>query len=94
MTPPNFTNANAVLAVLVRKMTSPVRPGFLTTGILAAILSSLDSQFLCIGSILTNDIVGRPLSRGRLTDRQRVLVGRFFVIGIVRVRCLGNDDVS
>ena len=30
--------------------------GFLTAGILAAIMSSLDSQFLCLGTIFTNDI--------------------------------------
>ncbi|MFQ5413484.1 MAG: sodium:solute symporter family protein, partial [Phycisphaerae bacterium] len=56
--PPGFTNPNAVLAVMLKKLTSPVLGGLLTAGILAAIMSSLDSQFLCIGSIFTNDIVG------------------------------------
>jgi solute:Na+ symporter, SSS family len=83
--PPDFPKQNAVLAVMVKKMTSPILGGFLTAGILAAIMSSLDSQFLCIGSIFSNDMVGHYLSRDRLTDRQRVLVGRIFVVGIVLV---------
>ncbi len=83
--PPDFPKQNAVLAVMVKKMTSPILGGFLTAGILAAIMSSLDSQFLCIGSIFSNDMVGHYLSRDRLTDRQRVLVGRLFVVGIVLV---------
>ncbi len=83
--PPDFPNANAVLAVMVKKMTSPLLGGFLTAGILAAIMSSLDSQFLCVGSIFTNDIVGHYLTKDTLSDRQRVLVGRLFVIAIVLV---------
>jgi len=83
--PPNFSNPNAVFVLMVKKMTGPVLGGFLAAGILAAIMSSLDSQFLCVGSIFTNDIVGHYLSHDRLTDRQRVLVGRLFVIAIVLV---------
>lgn len=79
------TNPNAVLPIMVEKLTTDVLGGFLTAGILAAIMSSLDSQFLCIGSIFTNDIVGHYLSHDRLTDRQRVLTGRMFVIAIVAV---------
>ena len=35
----------------------PVLIGLLTAGVLAAIMSSLDSQFLCRERIFTNDIV-------------------------------------
>ena len=83
--PPNFPNPNAVLVLLVKKMTDPVLGGFLTAGILAAIMSSLDSQFLCIGSIFTNDIAAHYLAKDRLTDRQKVLLGRLFVVAIVVV---------
>jgi len=81
--PPNFGNANAVLALMVKKMTSPLLGGFLTAGILAAIMSSLDSQFLCIGSIFTNDIVAHYIAGDTLTDKQRVMYGRIFVVAIV-----------
>lgn len=83
--PPNLTNPNAVLAIMVKKMTNPVLGGFLTAGILAAIMSSLDSQFLCIGSIFTNDIVGHYIAHERMTDRQKVVTGRVFVVCIVAV---------
>ncbi len=86
--PPGFSNPNAVLVVMVKKLATPVLGGFLSAGILAAIMSSLDSQFLCIGSIFTNDIVGHYIGRDRLTDRQKVTTGRIFVIAIVVVTYL------
>lgn len=81
--PPDFGNPNAVLAFMVKKMTNPVLGGFLTAGILAAIMSSLDSQFLCIGSIFTNDIVSHYITHDRLGDKQKVMMGRMFVVLIV-----------
>ena len=86
--PPGFAKPNAVLALMVNKMTNPVLGGLLTAGILAAIMSSLDSQFLCIGSIFTNDIVTHYAGRDRFNDAQRILIGRLFVIGIVLVTYL------
>lgn len=83
--PPNLGNPNAVLAIMVKKLTSPALGGFLTAGILAAIMSSLDSQFLCIGSIFTNDIVGHYITHEKLSDRHTVLIGRGFVVLIVAV---------
>ncbi len=86
--PYGFSNPNAVLGVLVNKLTTPVLSGFLTAGILAAIMSSLDSQFLCIGSIFANDIVAHYIGRDKVTDRQRVAYGRAFVVLIVVVTYL------
>jgi SSS family solute:Na+ symporter len=48
-------------------------------------MSSLDSQFLAISSIFTNDIVGHYVSQERIDDRQRVRLGRLFVVLIVAV---------
>jgi solute:Na+ symporter, SSS family len=86
--PPGFTNSNAVLVLMVKKMTSDLLGGLLTAGILAAIMSSLDSQFLCIGSIFTNDIAGHYIGHDRLTDRQRLYWGRAFVVFIVIITYL------
>ena len=48
----------AVLSnVLKTLIGNPILTGMLTAGILAAIMSSLDSQFLCLGTIFTNDVV-------------------------------------
>lgn len=86
--PPGFSNPNAVLGKMVADLTGGALSGLLTAGILAAIMSSLDSQFLCIGSIFTNDIVGHYVEKDRLTDRQKVMVGRVFVVLIVLITYL------
>ncbi|MFQ5423929.1 MAG: sodium:solute symporter [Phycisphaerae bacterium] len=86
--PPDLDNPNAVLAIMVRKLASPLLGGLLTAGILAAVMSSLDSQFLCIGSIFTNDIVGHYVGHDRLSDRSKVILGRAFVVLIVLVTYL------
>ena len=58
-----------VLSVMIKMLIkNPIIVGLVTAGILAAIMSSLDSQFLCLGTIFTNDVVlhnkaGRPLHR-------------------------------
>jgi len=76
---------NDVLAYLVNKEIGAVMGGFLSAGILAAIMSSLDSQFLCIGSIFTNDIVGHYLGKDRFSDKAQVWIARTFVILIVAI---------
>ena len=74
---------NSELGLMVQKLTTPFIGGLLGAGILAAIMSSLDSQFLAISSIFTNDIVGHYVSADRIDDRQRVRLGRVFVVLIV-----------
>ncbi|MCB9857751.1 MAG: sodium:solute symporter family protein [Phycisphaerales bacterium] len=85
-------NPNAVLGQMVAVLTkgggTGILPGLLTAGVLAAIMSSLDSQFLCIGSIFANDIVAHYLGHDRVSDRQKVVYGRVFVILIVVVTYL------
>ena len=77
---------NAVLGVVVQRLLSnPWLTGLLTAGILAAIMSSLDSQFMCIGTMFTNDIVTHLAGEDQLTDRQKLWIGRTFVVGIVAV---------
>ena len=78
-------NANKVLPFLVKVQTAPVLGGLLTAGILAAIMSSLDSQFLCIGSMFTNDVVTHYLGKDRFSDRAQVLIARAFIILVVLV---------
>ncbi|QGJ72023.1 Sodium:proline symporter [Planctomycetales bacterium 10988] len=82
--PPHFP-ANAVLARMVSELTDDVLAGFLTAGVLAAIMSSLDSQFLAIGTMFTTDIVTHYTGEDRFTDRQKVWLARGFVILIVAV---------
>lgn len=82
--PPDI-NPNAVLAALVQKLSGSVLSGFLTAGILAAIMSSLDSQFLCIGTMFTEDIVCHYKGRENLSEKTVVLIARTFIVLIVVV---------
>jgi len=82
-------NVNAVLGATVdRLLHSPVMTGLLTAGILAAIMSSLDSQFVCLGTMFTNDIVLHRVGRDKFTDKQVVMMGRLFIVGIVALTFL------
>lgn len=81
--PPDFANANAVLPLMVNKLAPTIVGGLLVAGVLAAIMSSLDSQFICLGSIFTNDIVNHYFGKDRLGDRTVVLLGRVFIVVIV-----------
>ena len=83
--PPVAANPNAVLPFLVQKLAGPVLGGFLTAGILAAIMSSLDSQFLCLGTMFTEDVVQPLRGSRRLSDQHELLGARSFIIAIVAV---------
>ena len=77
------TNPNEVLAALVQTHAGPWMGGLLTAGILAAIMSSLDSQFLCLGTMFTEDIILHYRNKDHFTDKKKVLVARCFVVAIV-----------
>ncbi len=77
-------SSNQVMPAMVNQFIGPVTGGFLSAGILAAIMSSLDSQFLCIGSMFTNDLVG-SLRKEKLSDRSEILLARGFIVAIVAV---------
>ena len=87
-TPPLPESPNAILPFLVKTQTGPILGGFLAAGILAAIMSSLDSQFLCIGTIFSNDIVTHYRGKENVSDAQQVLYTRLFIIAIVGVTYL------
>ncbi|MCR9246910.1 MAG: sodium:solute symporter family protein [bacterium] len=76
-------NSNAVLAKMVgMQLKNPWISGLLMAGILAAIMSSLDSQFVCLGTIFTHDIVVHRTG-DRFSEAQRVTLGRLFIVAIV-----------
>lgn len=81
-------NANAVLPFLVGTQTTAVLGGLLTAGILAAIMSSLDSQFLCIGTMFENDLVTHYFGKNKFTDKQQILITRAFIILVVAITYL------
>lgn len=91
--PSGVVDANKILPFLVKTHTGAILGGFLAAGILAAIMSSLDSQFLCLGTIFTNDIVTHYAGKNRLSDKQQVVLTRSFIVAIVALTyflSLGN----
>jgi SSS family solute:Na+ symporter len=46
-------------------------------------MSSLDSQFVCLGTMFTHDIVIHTMGKDRFTDTQQITLGRLFIVGIV-----------
>ena len=77
---------NTELAIMVRKLLdNPVLTGILTAGILAAIMSSLDSQFFCLSSMFTNDVLIHSYGKDRFTERQTIWIARAFVVLIIVV---------
>jgi SSS family solute:Na+ symporter len=82
-------NPNAILPAMVgRLLQNPYLTGLLTAGILAAIMSSLDSQFVCLGTMFTQDVVIHFTGEDRFTDRQKVYLGRGFIVTIVALTYL------
>ena len=81
--PNGAVNANAILPFMVNTMTNDWLAGLLAAGILAAIMSSLDSQFLSIGTMFNNDIVTHYGGGKKFSDRQQVWITRLFVVLIV-----------
>jgi SSS family solute:Na+ symporter len=80
---------NAVLGLMVKKLVqSPVLTGLVGAGVLAAIMSSLDSQFMCLGTMFTNDVVVRLFGKHRFNDAQKVVLARGFILAIVAISYL------
>lgn len=77
------TPANAVLGIMVKNFTTPVLSGLVTAGVLAAIMSSLDSQFVALGTMFTQDVVVKAAGKKRFSDRQIIWLARGFIAGIV-----------
>lgn len=82
--PPDWARPNGVLPLVVKKLASPVLGAFLAAGIFAAVMSSMDAQFLALGSMFTNDFVAH-YSKKQFSEKQLVFIGRCFILVIVAV---------
>ena len=80
----DLKNPSDVLGVMVGQLVqNPLLTGLLMIGVLAAIMSSLDSQFACLGTMFTNDIVVPWKGKDYYSDEDTVKIARWFVIGVV-----------
>lgn len=80
-TPLEEGSSETVFMVMVNQLVFPLLAGFLLAAILAAIMSTADSQLLVASSALTEDLY-QSIFRRQVADKQRVWISRFAVIGI------------
>jgi SSS family solute:Na+ symporter len=75
--------ASSVLIRMIDANAPAVLAGLLGAGVFAAIMSSLDSQVLALGTMFTQDVVRHFGFHDRMSESRQVSVGRWFVIGIL-----------
>ena len=80
--------ASSILVRLIHLHAPDILAGFLAAGVFAAIMSSLDSQVLSLGTMFTHDVVRHYGFDGSMSERAQVLSGRLFVSGILLVTYL------
>ena len=86
--PPGIPPPAVLSATLNMLVGDPWLTGLLTAGVLAAIMSSMDSQFLCLGTVFTNDIVVHRAGGKAYSDPQKLKIARSFIVVIVAVTYL------
>lgn len=86
--------SNSILVRMIDLHAPGLLAGLLGAGVFAAVMSSLDSQVLALGTMFTEDIVKHYGYHDRMSDRQQVLVGRLFVAGILAVTYLLSLGVN
>jgi sodium/proline symporter len=84
---PADAEAEKIFMVLVRKLTHPLIGGILLAAVLAAIMSTADSQLLVTSSALTEDLY-RVIIHPAASDRELVWVSRATVIDVAAIACL------
>ena len=84
--PPGIPPPAVLSAMLNLLVGDPILIGLLTAGVLAAIMSSLDSQFLCLGTIFTNDIVIHRAGADKYSDKQIIFIARCFLLLLALLR--------
>ena len=86
--------ANSILVRMIDSHAPALLAGLLGAGVFAAIMSSLDSQVLSLGTMFTQDVVRFYGFGDRLEERQQVLFGRLFVAGLLVVTYVISQLVS
>lgn len=83
----DVAGSETIFMILVDKLTHPIVGGILLAAVLAAIMSTADSQLLVTSSALTEDLY-RVIIRPQATDRELVWVSRGTVIGVATIACV------
>ncbi len=81
---PEIANSEYVFIEMVRNIFPPFIAGILLSAIIAASMSTADSQLLVAASALTSDVY-QPMIRKNASDKELLLVSRLVVIAIAIV---------
>jgi sodium/proline symporter len=81
------TDAEKIFMIMVDQLTHPIVGGILLAAVLAAIMSTADSQLLVTSSALTEDLY-RVIIRPDASDKELVWVSRGTVIGVAGIACI------
>ena len=84
-------NSEAVFILLTQVVFNPWFAGFLLAAILAAIMSTIDSQLLICSSVIAEDFY-KQFFRREATEKELVHVGRVSVIAIALVAVMIGQD--
>jgi len=80
--------SNSVLVRMIDLHAPELLAGLLGAGVFAAVMSSLDSQVLSLGTMFTQDIVKHYGYHDAMSEKQQILVARLFVGGLLAVTYL------
>lgn len=82
-------NANELVFIeMVRKIFPAIISGILLSAILAASMSTADSQLLAASSAFASDVYKPVIRKNRASDKELLWVGRFVVLGVAAVALL------
>ncbi len=80
------SDSEKIFMILVDRLTHPLIGGILLAAVLAAIMSTADSQLLVTSSALTEDLY-RVIIRPNASDKELVWVSRGTVISVALIAC-------
>ena len=80
-----------ILVQLILESSGGALAGLLAAGIFAAIMSSLDSQTLAVGTMFTQDIVRPYVFGGELPEEKQVLFSRVFIVAFLATVFVGSQ---
>jgi len=83
----NLTNPELVFVNMVKSIFYPLLAGFILCGVLAANISTMDSQILVCASVLSEDIY-KHLFKKHASDKELLLISRLGVL-LVAITALG-----
>lgn len=81
------SDSEKVFMILVDRLTHPLVGGVLLAAVLAAIMSTADSQLLVTSSALTEDLY-RVIIRPQASNKELVWISRGTVVGVATLACI------